>query len=600
MRTSKTSNSSRVRNNLPPRPDPFVNREEEIPLFRDWLTAPTLSKRLLVIHGVGGVGKSALLRMFHLHCKSVRVPVALASGDEAKSAVEILSNWADDLKDDRVTLSSFSKTFKHYGAIQAKVDEKVRKMQEARGKVMEAESRDFAKTLIETAVSVIPGVGPLASMLGGIGAEAFVDWLSNFLSKPDVDLLLDPAKKLTAGFLADIVQVADKTRIVLMLDSYEQMSALDNWTSHLAQRLHPNVIFVIAGRTVPNWGEWHGWLAYAQVAELKPMSEENMRTLVRRYYATIRGGEPAPKQVEAIIAFSRGLPMVATSAVRLWTQYGVEDFQEVKTELVSDLVDRLLVGVPQEMWPGLEAASMLPWFNEESLRTFTGQADVSSVYNELRRFPFVRSRAEGLALHDAVREMIREYVRLHTEPQQYQTLLEHAIIYYRATIAKIEEYKGALDLSGEIDAREKTLRDALGDAAFELGLLYSKQDRWYDALRLLEESLAIRRQNDNLRTRADTIYQIARVHHLMGNLDKARIHYRDALRLYQHTENPQGVAACETGLGRLMIQMGFVDDAVRELDSAKRIYRQLGDNRRIAEVEEVLQVANHIKERQPA
>jgi len=48
-----------------------------------------------------------------------------------------------------------------------------------------------------------------------------------------------------------------------------------------------------------------------------------------------------------------------------------------------------------------------------------------------------------------------------------------------------------------------------------------------------------------------------------------------------------------------MIQMGFLDDAIRELESAKRTYGQMGEERRAAEVEEVLQMANHVKERQP-
>ena len=98
--------------------------------------------------------------------------------------------------------------------------------------------------------------------------------------------------------------------------------------------------------------------------------------------------------------------------------------------------------------------------------------------------------------------------------------------------------------------------------------------------------------------RADTIYQIARIHHLLGNLDKARTHYRDALRLYEHTQNRSGIATCKTGLGRLMIQMGFLDDAIRELESAKQTYLQLGSDQRTAEIEEVLQIANHVKEKQ--
>jgi hypothetical protein len=195
--------------------------------------------------------------------------------------------------------------------------------------------------------------------------------------------------------LNDIAQVASKRRIVVMLDTFEQLSALDEWTCGLAQRLHPNAPLVIAGRVMPNWDhQWAGWLVQTQVEELKPMTEEDMRTLARRYYATICGGEPDPKQVETIIKFAHGLPMVVTTAVQLWVKYGVEDFQAVKPEIIADLVDRLMEGVPKEMVPALEAAAIVRWFDQPILRAVMAQEDVREVYNELRRFPFVRSRAE--------------------------------------------------------------------------------------------------------------------------------------------------------------------------------------------------------------
>ena len=498
------------------------------------------------------------------------------------------------MKADGVALPEFGKTFQQYRAIQAKVESEA-------NKTAEKLAEGTAATVIEAAVSTIPGIGPLVSKLGGMGAEVLVDWLRGFLSKPDIDLLLDPAKKLTADFLTDLAKAASKRRIVLMLDTFEQMSALDDWAREIAQRLPANTLLVIAGRALPNWDRaWPGWMANAHVEELKPMNEDDMRELIRRYYATLRGGEPDPKQVKAIIRFARGLPMAATMAMQLWVKYGVEDFQAIKPESVANLVDRLMDGVPKEMMPALAAAAIVPWFNQPILRAVMAQEDVRDAYNELRRFPFVRTRLEGLTIDNTVREVIKEAVRLRLLPEKYQTLLERAITYYRTAITKIEEYKGGVGLTGAIDATEKSLRDALGDATFELGLLYVGQGRWYDALHCFEESLAIRRQNNDLNARADTIYQIARVHHLLGNLDKARTGYRDALRLYQHMGNAPGIAACETGLGRLMIQMGLVDDALRELNSARQIYRQLGDEHRIAEVEKVLQVANHIKEKQPA
>lgn len=85
----------------------FTDVEYLRELFKRWIAAPELPKRLLVIHGVGGVGKSSLLRMFRLDARSVHIPIALASGDEQKSALDVLyfksssgdeRGWVADLK----------------------------------------------------------------------------------------------------------------------------------------------------------------------------------------------------------------------------------------------------------------------------------------------------------------------------------------------------------------------------------------------------------------------------------------------------------------------------------------------------------------------
>lgn len=64
----------------------FTDVEHLREAFRALIAAPALPRRLLVVHGVGGVGKSSLLRMFCLHCKSVRVPVAIASSSPIPKA----------------------------------------------------------------------------------------------------------------------------------------------------------------------------------------------------------------------------------------------------------------------------------------------------------------------------------------------------------------------------------------------------------------------------------------------------------------------------------------------------------------------------------
>ena len=137
----------------------------------------------------------------------------------------------------------------------------------------------------------------------------------------------------------------------------------------------------------------------------------------------MRGGEPDPQQVEAIIQFARGLPMVVTTAVQLWIKYPdrVGDLKAISPEVMADLVDRLVEGVPQELLPMLEAAAIMRWFDQSILRAVTGQADVRQIYNELRHFPFARSRVEGFALHDAVREIIDANLRVQDSERHCET-----------------------------------------------------------------------------------------------------------------------------------------------------------------------------------
>jgi tetratricopeptide (TPR) repeat protein len=164
-----------------------------------------------------------------------------------------------------------------------------------------------------------------------------------------------------------------------------------------------------------------------------------------------------------------------------------------------------------------------------------------------------------------------------------------------------------IDVRGDVVGRDKiaVLNAQIDDegraaSAYFTGVRLVEQDHWYDGLALLEESLHIRRQLNDLNARADTIYQIAHTHHLIGNLDKARTHYRDALRLYEYMGNQRGVAACRSGLGYLMTQNGFIDEAIDDLETARRIYRTLGHKQEASKVGGILQLATRLKEKQPA
>lgn len=424
----------------------FTDVEHLRNLFKEYITSPKLLKRLIVIHGVGGVGKSSLLKIFRLQCKNESIPVALTSGDDAKSVFDVITFWTDELKEDGIKFPLLNKTLESYRSVQAKVNDQVKKSQNRMADIASKAASKTAESaggaLLGAAIgSIVPGIGTaiggvLGGVVSGMGAEALTDWLRGFLTKPDVDLLLDPTKRLSADFIEDMAKAAEKKRVVLLLDTFEQISMLEDWIGDVAKKTHPNVLIVIAGRKLPNWNHaWPGWMMNAQVEELKPMTENIMRQLIHRYYATMRGGEPDAVQVDAIIRFAHGLPMVITSAVQLWVKYGLEDFQSVKAEIVANLVDRLMEGVPNSLIPALEAAAVVRWFDQPILRAVTMQEEVRDVYNELRRFPFVRTRVEGIALHDSVREIMDENLRVQ-DSERHAKLHEHAAMYFEKQLKK--------------------------------------------------------------------------------------------------------------------------------------------------------------------
>ncbi|MBI1877566.1 MAG: hypothetical protein HYR94_04930 [Chloroflexi bacterium] len=412
----------------------FTDAEHARQIFEQLINAVQSPKRLLVIHGVGGVGKSTLLKMYRLACHRRRLPVALVGGEEVPSPIDLLAGWAEDLSAYGVKLPTFSTTLTHYRALQVKVEAEAKKSGQAMTQAAEKLGKAAAKTAVEMAASTIPVVGPLAAALGGAGAEALVDWLRGFLARPDLELYLDPTKRLTDDFLNDMVPASARQRIALLTDTYEQMTTLDDWMRDLARRLPDKVLLVIAGRDIPKWDRaWQGWMGKVEIVELKEMTPDDLRLLVRRYYAHIRRGEPDPQQVEAIVQFARGLPIAATTVVQLWVRHGVEDFQTVRPQVVADLVDRLLEGVPPEMRPAFEVAAVLRHFNAETLRGLLDGSDAEGLYVELRRWPFIRPRREGLAVHDSMREMMNEALHVRT-PERFHALHERAIEYYEAKL----------------------------------------------------------------------------------------------------------------------------------------------------------------------
>ncbi|MGK7928573.1 MAG: hypothetical protein AB4290_25615, partial [Spirulina sp.] len=309
-----------------------------------------LEKPVFIIHGIGGAGKSSVLRIFRLFCKKNNIPVALANAEELKQTISFLNRFYTDLKRDNVNLSAFEKNFKKYQDTAQKI-----------GKKIDLEARQQRNESITelggTGVEMLATLTPVAPLAGGLGtiSKVLSGYLLNFLpdypeKEKDIDLYVKATEQLTNNFIDDLKQLRRKQRVVLILDTYEQIRELDDWVSYWVRELPPYVLVLIAGRMTPNVmfekPAWRNLRLRIQSQELEPMQEGDVQILIRRYYQFLHGDDPTPEEITRIVDFARGWPLAVTTAVDFW-EYGRSFDPHQEPGALDTLVKRQ--GIPQEL-----------------------------------------------------------------------------------------------------------------------------------------------------------------------------------------------------------------------------------------------------------
>lgn len=241
----------------------------------------------------------------------------------------------------------------------------------------------------------------------------------------------------------------------------------------------------------------------------------------------------------------------------------------VRHRLVTELIDVIQRWRPDIEWPDRP-------FLTETLPQFNYPSDQRE---ELNRF-YDRVNTLQQQLQD-----IQDITSLSPEDAQY--------LLNQLEDAPHELLEDLLKKSDDPDLI--SYAEQFADLEHKFGMALVSQGNWYAGLNRLKRSLTIRRNLQDLNARADTIYQIGRTYHLMGNLAEAKIRYRDALRLYEHTRNESGIASCNLNLGTIDIQLGFLDIGGARIEETKRYYLKTDNSKKVKEIEEVLQFVRRAK-----
>jgi len=411
----------------------FTNVNYLMDRLKKLVVAPQLGKRLFVIQGEGGAGKSAALLMLGRLCAERDVAFAQVASDAVvvPSMIEVLRGLEDSLKAVEVELPDFRWLLGQYDEVQDKIPWEQRQQ----------ERKDLGRVGID---ATLPWAGPTAGVVAKM-AGGLAEPIANSRQKCDPGIIHQPEETLTAAFARNVNAAAEHRRLVLAVDVYERILALDQSVCGLVHDLGPNVLVVIAGRATPGevWERcWPGWLTVSQVVTMKPLSDENVALVIRKYGDRCGLRDADPAQVEKIIRFAQGLPLAVISSLNFWVTTGQAefDFDEFKLDVVQRLAARILNDVPDPLRQVVQAAAVVHWFDKDVLAHLTDPDTADQCFNDLRRlFESNLCRREGrLSLHDRMRENINDFMKDYS-PDLFETLNRKAAAYFKRELSRLAE-----------------------------------------------------------------------------------------------------------------------------------------------------------------
>jgi hypothetical protein len=221
--------------------------------------------------------------------------------------------------------------------------------------------------------------------------------------------------------------------VVMTLDGYEVLRLLDTWLRRdFAPALPAHVRLVCAGREPP-LAAWFTASDLDGVVASFPLGPLDDDEAVRLFDELGVAGAPAARLNRAV----RGHPLaikLAAATVRDGSEPSLEDV--AAQEAVDTLARIFLADVDPSTRAALEAGSVVRRVTRSLLRAMLGADD--GAFEQLAELPFVEPRADGLVIHDAVRDAIAAVLR-GTDPERYRTFRRRAWRQLRAEVGEASQ-----------------------------------------------------------------------------------------------------------------------------------------------------------------
>ncbi|WP_027084836.1 AAA family ATPase [Cohnella panacarvi] len=189
-----------------------------------------------------------------------------------------------------------------------------------------------------------------------------------------------------------------KRSVVLLLDAVEEDEPLARELRSWYLLLDSRIAVVTAGTTAANASSSGVWHRLQQRIRLSPLSYEEQAAYMRSHHIHDQ------RLQDAISRFAGGVPMALELAIeRIRRGYDQQDL----LSLCSILVGHLLRHIDQPLtYKLIEASSLIPEFNQESLSALVEQELSAFDFNAFARLPLIQVTDNGWTLSDPFRTWV--------------------------------------------------------------------------------------------------------------------------------------------------------------------------------------------------
>ncbi len=403
----------------------FTGRQAEIEQFRALLPLDRPSPVcVLMVYGIGGIGKSEVLDQWAREAKAVNVWTARLDPRVQASSFDFLMAIYQQLKA-TVRFPQFEEALTRHRAIETRLLNQP--------DVPRSVLQMFAKGA-HAALKGLPLVGEVAAaVVSPEQISASISQIYSIVGRQEGDFWMKPEDELGERLVTDLNAYQFQHRILLMVDNYEWIGEFDDWVrTQLAEKLEGHVLLTLAGRRRLESQGWQELIRLGLIAQihLQPFAAGEAQSYLSKK------GFTDPQMAQAMADYADGHPLVLALLADLG-QGSLGDLAHApeRHQIVGQLLTRIKRSVSADLNTALEACAILRLVDEDKLAWMLGQPNAGAIFDAVWHFDFVKTRSGGIALHEAVWDALNQDLK-YRNATRYCELQAKAAEYYERALTQ--------------------------------------------------------------------------------------------------------------------------------------------------------------------